>query len=58
MGFDPYRFMSTSGKTLICRQRENSNWEFVYICCLKAEKDLTGFFRKWGFLTPVDVTVR
>lgn len=31
--------------------------EFVYICCLKAEKDLTGFFRKWGFLTPVDVTV-
>ena len=29
--------------------------EFVYISCLKANKDLTGFFRKWGFLAPIDV---
>lgn len=31
--------------------------EFVYTCCLVAKADLTDFFRKWGFLTPVDITI-
>ena len=29
--------------------------EFVYIASLAAKMDLTDFFEKWGFLTPVDV---
>ncbi|WP_394800974.1 M60 family metallopeptidase [Bacteroides pyogenes] len=31
--------------------------EFVYIASLKAQKNLIGFFKKWGFLTPVDVEI-
>ena len=31
--------------------------EFVYIASLKSGFDLTGFFEKWGFLTPVNMTV-
>ena len=31
--------------------------EFVYICSQVAQMDLTDFFTKWGFLTPVETTI-
>ena len=31
--------------------------EFVYNCCVNAKADLTDFFEKWGFLTPVDINI-
>lgn len=31
--------------------------EFVYICSLKSGMNLLDFFTKWGFLTPVDVSI-
>lgn len=31
--------------------------EFVYICCLKSGLNLQDFFTRWGFLTPVDITL-
>lgn len=31
--------------------------EFVYNCCLNAQANLLDFFEKWGFLTPVDMTI-
>lgn len=31
--------------------------EFVYICSQIAKMDLTDFFSKWGFLTPVETTI-
>lgn len=31
--------------------------EFVYIASLAAQADLTDFFEKWGFLTPVDTEI-
>ncbi|MCH5318179.1 MAG: M60 family metallopeptidase [Paramuribaculum sp.] len=31
--------------------------EFAFIASLCAEADLTDFFEKWGFFTPVDVTI-
>lgn len=31
--------------------------EFIYNCCQQAKADLTDFFAKWGFLTPVDATI-
>lgn len=31
--------------------------EFVYICSQAAGMDLTDFFTKWGFLTPVDTSI-
>lgn len=34
-----------------------SQVEFVKICSDVAQMDLTGFFEKWGFLTPVDMEI-
>lgn len=31
--------------------------EFVYICCLTSGLNLLDFFSRWGFLTPVDLTL-
>ncbi len=35
----------------------NQQTEFVWNCCQQAERDLTDFFEKWGFLTPVDTLI-
>ena len=32
----------------------NQQTEFVWNCCQNAQLDLTDFFTKWGFLTPID----
>lgn len=31
--------------------------EFVYNSCVSAGMDLTGFFEKWGFLSPIDMMI-
>lgn len=31
--------------------------DFVYNCCLNAHANLLDFFRKWGFLTPIDKVI-
>lgn len=37
----------------------HGQWQlaFVYNCCVAAHKDLRPFFRKWGWLTPVEMEI-
>lgn len=51
---DVYEYIRTHDNLKTAGEQQT---EFVYICCLIAKANLLDFFTKWGFLTPVDVTL-
>ena len=51
---DVYEYIRTHDNLRTAGEQQT---EFVYICSLIAKANLLDFFTKWGFLTPVDITV-
>lgn len=54
---DVYEHYRSSDPNAGSRSNGEHQLEFVKVVCQKANLNLENFFRAWGFLTPVDVTL-